>query len=216
MNQYLSLGSEWVALRSKPILEITDEELENLRFEEGRINQLNDIEYHRRVAVVEQFKIDSKTFFRERFVSRAGKARQKIVDNLSPERPAVSCVYGNLYNSRAAAIEEKQRKEREQTRAQEESAYLAKCIRYLVVNGVEENDVSFQNPVSSAEAMESERLIKEAIERGGFINFTGDQDCESGCRGWDGESHRCDCCHRRVSWTYSGGVGDMYVYGEAH
>lgn len=216
MNQYLSLGSEWVALRSKPILGITDEELENLRFEEERINKLNEEEYLRRVAIVEKFKIDSKTFFRERFVSRAGKARQKIVDNLSPERPSVSCVYSNLYNMRTAAIEEKQRKEREQTRAQKESAYLAKCIRYLIVNGVDENDISFQNPVSSAEAMESERLIKEAIERGGYVNFTGDQDCESECRGWDGQSHRCDCCNRRVSWTYSGGIGDMYVYGEAH
>lgn len=43
-----------------------------------------------------------------------------------------------------------------------------------------------------------------------------DDDCNDGipCDGWDGESHRCNCGNRRVSWVLSD--CKTYIYAEAH
>ncbi len=50
-------------------------------------------------------------------------------------------------------------------------------------------------------------LIRMKMEGVDFIEFDGMNcfDCsEEGekCRGWDGESRRCDCTNRRVDWEY--------------
>lgn len=36
-----------------------------------------------------------------------------------------------------------------------------------------------------------------------WYDFDGDDWCED-CRGWDGESGRCDCGNRRVTWECMG------------
>jgi len=38
-----------------------------------------------------------------------------------------------------------------------------------------------------------------------WIDFDG-KDCTRPCRGWDGESRRCDCGNRRVYWDDEDGV----------
>ena len=53
-----------------------------------------------------------------------------------------------------------------------------------------------------------------------FINFDGmncnDYD-DNGCIGWDGESRRCVCGNRRVSWsTYQNKDGTWYACAEAY
>ncbi len=66
-----------------------------------------------------------------------------------------------------------------------------------------------------------EQLIDEAIKQNaGLIEFDGmncndylEEDQEP-CAGWDGESHRCSCGNRRVSWMLSD--DKSYVYPEAH
>ena len=40
---------------------------------------------------------------------------------------------------------------------------------------------------------------------GEFVGFDGSDSCED-CRGWDGESRRCDCGNRRVYWTEDDGI----------
>lgn len=42
----------------------------------------------------------------------------------------------------------------------------------------------------------------------GFVEFRGDDYCEDECRGWDGESHRCECGNRRMDWEWDD--GDIY------
>lgn len=34
--------------------------------------------------------------------------------------------------------------------------------------------------------------------------------------GWDGESHRCECGNRRVSWSIDGTFEKPCVWGEAY
>lgn len=62
-----------------------------------------------------------------------------------------------------------------------------------------------------------EKLVAEAkSEINGFIDFNG-QNCQdlgdNDCAGWDGESRRCECGNRRVSWELSD--DKTYAYAEA-
>lgn len=41
-------------------------------------------------------------------------------------------------------------------------------------------------------------------------------DREKPCKGWDGESRRCQCGNRRVSWEIEGTFEDPHTYGEAY
>lgn len=61
------------------------------------------------------------------------------------------------------------------------------------------------------------RTPDEAITRampapGEFIPFEG-QNCEyfGECEGWDGDSHRCQCGNRRVTWEIEGTSEQGYV-----
>lgn len=53
---------------------------------------------------------------------------------------------------------------------------------------------------------EYQKLIKEKMSGRDFIEFNGWNCHDIGtpendaCRGWDGESRRCDCGNRRVCW----------------
>lgn len=65
----------------------------------------------------------------------------------------------------------------------------------------------------------NEIAVNEAISvqkaNGGFVSFGDDGNCE-GCRGWDMESHRCDCGVCRVGWEHDGDFEDMCVYAKAN
>lgn len=66
-----------------------------------------------------------------------------------------------------------------------------------------------------------EIAFSEEVDRmraaGGPFSFSGEDYCES-CDGWDGESHRCNCGNRRVSWTtgYGHSFKAPYVVAEAN
>jgi hypothetical protein len=57
-----------------------------------------------------------------------------------------------------------------------------------------------------------EYAIDEMMKDRDWIKFSGDENCNNRCRGWDGRSRRCDCGNRRLSWEYNGG----YIYPEAY
>lgn len=67
------------------------------------------------------------------------------------------------------------------------------------------------------------RLVEEKMASGeSFFDFEGNN-CHDvagwnedvpECSGWDGDSRRCECGNRRVSWTLSDDC--TYVYGEAY
>lgn len=89
-------------------------------------------------------------------------------------------------------------------------------IRHLIIGE--------KKSVNSAERRSE--LIEEKIKEGGFFDFYG-HNCNSGgytrynggsdsdddCPGWDGESRRCDCGNRRVSWEYD--EENDRIYAEA-
>lgn len=199
------------------IANYTDEMIGKIAEEEKRITELNNVEYARRKEIVEAFKTETKGWFDEAWISNPGKQRAKVLRNLSPECPPRFTVSDNMKGSKKKIEEESKKKEFEQKREAEGNAYLAKCIAYLLEKGIKADDPIMATPIKEAERLEFERLMAERIEQikiSGPISFSGDGYCEN-CAGWDGESRRCECCNRRVSWSYDGQVGAMYLYGEA-
>lgn len=62
---------------------------------------------------------------------------------------------------------------------------------------------------------EDKKILKKAVKKymrqhgeDGFVEFRGDDYCEDECRGWDGESYRCECGNRRMDWEWDD--GDIY------
>ena len=209
---------EWVnEARKQGVGNYSDELITKIAEEEKRITEINNTEYARRKAVVEAFKLESKNWFEETWQSTPGKQRAKVLKNLSPELPPRFTMSESMKNERKRHEEESKKKEFDQRREAESKAYLTKCIAYLLENGIKADDPMMLLPIKSAEEMEFERLTAERIEeikKSGSIDFQGDDNCEN-CDGWDGESRRCECGNRRVSWAYLGKIGSMYVYGEA-
>lgn len=64
-----------------------------------------------------------------------------------------------------------------------------------------------------------DKLIAEC-SGGECFEFDGDDYCED-CAGWDGESHRCECGNRRMSWEGNkfckkDGTVDYYIIPTAY
>ena len=208
----------WCSIESRNGSGVTDEVIERIAAEEQKLTALNDAEYKRRVEVVNAFKLESKKWFDEDWPSPAGKRRATILSNLSPERPPRFILSSNLKGTKERVAKEAAQKELERLMEQQKNAYTMKCIAYLVEKGYTVDSPEMANPTESAESVEFERLCAERIEsikKSGSISFNGDDNCEN-CSGWDGESRRCDCGNRRVSWSYDGGIDNMYIYGEAY
>jgi hypothetical protein len=70
--------------------------------------------------------------------------------------------------------------------------------------------------VSCATDVRVEELKDQRIdEESGYVRFSGDDECRS-CLGWDGDSSRCQCGNRRVSWEYDGDFEDTNLYASAY
>ncbi len=83
-----------------------------------------------------------------------------------------------------------------------------------VVNLITASDiVSLANEIRFEEL--TNETSKELSESDSFTDFMGSDECNN-CRGWDGESHRCECENRRVGWTKDGDFENMSIYAEAH
>lgn len=44
------------------------------------------------------------------------------------------------------------------------------------------------------------RIVQERTGAPFYVAFVGWDECEDECRGWDGQSRRCECGNRRVEW----------------
>lgn len=76
-------------------------------------------------------------------------------------------------------------------------------------------DFEPKEAIEVANEIACEETITAQKKNGGFISFGGDDNCEK-CRGWDMQSHRCDCGNRRVGWDHYGDFENMTVYAQAH
>lgn len=145
----------------------------------------------------------------------------------SGERSLISKFEGEDREERRKAEEaEKARKAREFQDAQarlagEAAAWLAERGKlpgrdYSVDRALETaTEAAAQDRITArVEAMKGARAADQID--GGYTDFVGGDYCDGPCEGWDGESRRCQCGNRRVSWSWSGSWPEPYVYGEAY
>jgi len=76
--------------------------------------------------------------------------------------------------------------------------WLLERGRQINVDFTVDRAVEVANEMAFTEAVDA-RMI-ELRKSGDRVSFNGDEYCE-GCDGWDGESRRCECDNRRVSWV---------------
>lgn len=92
-----------------------------------------------------------------------------------------------------------------------------KAIAFLLARGKTLGaDFSSANAVAVANQLAFEEEVARLMAEGGPFDFAG-KNCDE-CPGWDGDSHRCDCGNRRVSWVASDwhSFEDPDVRAEAH
>lgn len=92
------------------------------------------------------------------------------------------------------------------------------ALEFLLQHDI--SDVSREDAYARANDTRYEELVAETLLSEGMFDFNG-QNCDDwgdgpSCTGWDGESRRCDCGNRRVSWESDGDFRSMYIYGEAY
>ena len=103
-------------------------------------------------------------------------------------------------------LEEQQKKEHEKVVEKAHQALQDRAVQWLLGKGYTYgkefnalNAISVANDLAYEEEVNKRREDIKASESA-FIEFCGSDYCED-CSGWDGESHRCECGNRRVSWT---------------
>lgn len=131
---------------------------------------------------------------------------------------------GSTLSDRIRHIKEKQEKESKLKKVEEDKnnqkVLLDKAIKWLQVRGkVYGMDFTVDDAIDYANEICFEEKIKEMNSGGHYHEFGGDDNCEN-CKGWDGESHRCDCGNRRLYWakdySFSFDKSDNYIYPETN
>ena len=62
------------------------------------------------------------------------------------------------------------------------------------------NNLAFIEKVK--EVQDDDIIFIEMGITDGFMIFHGNENCKASCRGWDGESDRCDCGECEVVWDF--------------
>lgn len=112
---------------------------------------------------------------------------------------------------------------RKQEEAANKTAWDAEHVRKLVAAGaflsargkVLGVDYDAERAIEEADEIAKDEAIAAHAKAGGFVSFSGEDDCE-GCSGWDMKSNRCECGNRRVYWESDGDFESMSVYAAAN
>jgi hypothetical protein len=133
--------------------------------------------------------------------------------------PDLDATIKNLIERRNKIVEAKAKDERENTKRKEHTELIVKAVIFLQKHGYEPGTYELDDAVRFADAERFDELVAERVKEheteGTYFEFSG-QNCDDPCQGWDGDSRRCECGNRRVSWSSCGHFDDMYIYGEAY
>jgi hypothetical protein len=197
-------------LRTKKLLEITDEDIQSTRDECAQVDAENtELHQKNHLALTEA----SKTI--KAIMSTSYLLHKYLDKNLSCPYPTreLSRLDDLIYRIKKAK-EEQQEKERDARIQKAEAEELEKAIVWLLARNLTlGTHFTLENAVSIANDIRFEELVAEAQQADEYIYFNG-QNCDD-CSGWDGISHRCDCGNRRVCWYRDGNFENMRIYGEA-
>jgi len=169
---------------------------------------------------------------RQRYSRMQNTPRWDAIVSSEPHRPLsnkadLESKLESAERDRAREMEAAEAKERERQKKEAAQAKAGRAAAYLIALGWKIDRDSWIDPKSGhgcgsdAVGIANDIALDVAIEdrkkeiAGGHIEFGGDDNCEN-CSGWDGDSHRCECGNRRVSWEHDGDFESMNVWAEAY
>lgn len=112
-------------------------------------------------------------------------------------------------------------RERQAQTEQEAKALRDRAVAWLLARGkVYGVEFVAEDAPDIALKIAAEERILELRRTEPWHDFNGhncdDFDEGRACKGWDGESRRCQCGNRRVSWEIEGTFENPRIYGEAY
>lgn len=112
-------------------------------------------------------------------------------------------------------------RDRQTQQAREATALRDRAIAYLLARGQSYGqDFIAETAAQKALQIAASEKIAALRKAEPWREFNGancdDYDETRGCKGWDGESRRCQCGNRRVAWEIEGTFETPHVYGEAY
>lgn len=198
----------WIE-KKMDLASITDEQIEEMKREAEEVRK-----YNSEIARIKCEKFDqARKLLKELFPRET--ALHRYVN-----RYRVSSYYEpwDFVASIKKAREEKEKAEKAKKAEAELQALQAKAILWLQERGKKlGEDFRVADAIETANAIAFEEEVARKRAEGGLFSFSGEDSCED-CGGWDGESRRCECGNRRVSWESGWGHSFLnpYVHGEAY
>ena len=170
-----------------------------------------------RLLIAQGFPAEVKVWTRSR---NKGRMTRALVMALRDFGPLMEVTPSLWLTDEEDWLRRADQRERQAQQEQERNALRDRAIAYLLERG---KVYGVEFVAEDAEAMALRLVGEERIlglrkaepwhEFNGFnCNDFGDRDC----KGWDGESRRCQCGNRRVSWEIEGTFENPRVYGEAY
>jgi len=132
-----------------------------------------------------------------------------------PRPPMLDESLRNHEDRKKKLLEEEKKELKVKEGQKEQAKYLLEATIYLLDHGKTFGvDFTEETAICEANAVVWDLEVEKRISEGKLISFGGDDECID-CGGWDGESRRCQCGNRRVSWEFEGNFKKPWVRAEA-
>jgi len=129
--------------------------------------------------------------------------------------PSIDLSLSNLEDRKKKILDEEKKKEKDLGLEKEKAKLLVEAVIYCQQNGKTFGvDFTESDAIDVANNIAWDLEVKNRMSGTDYVSFGGDDNCED-CFGWDGESRRCSCGNRRVSWEFEGNFKNPYVYAQA-
>lgn len=146
------------------------------------------------------------------------KEREALEGTIKIKEKMISSYKEDLVRTSKYFNEAKRAKEETENRLEE----IKDAIKILteIKQKKEEEVKKIEEAREKEEDERRDKREKELIEKelklnnSRWLDFENDDYCTDECRGWDGDSTRCDCGNRRVSWRMS--ADETSVYPETY
>lgn len=196
---------------SDKALDITDETLEEWSKETEECNDYNKLIYKQAIQKFQQVISLATEVWGE------NSSEVRYLHKKSPTYYLSLSFQSDVSNKVNRIRDEKAKEIKKAGIIKERQELNDEAIGWLLIHGYKfGKDFNSETAIEFADELAFERECNRRIEENTFFSFAGDN-CED-CSGWDGESRRCDCGNRRVSWATGDGHSfkDPYIYAEAY
>ena len=202
----------WYNFSHQQKTDLTDVQLEQIKTETEEIAKENKEIRKEAVLQLQSAKSNIENIF-----GKYSKEAKYITKLIVPSEPNMD-FKRYVLDVREEVVKKKKAEEDKINQEKARSEFIERAILFLQKRNLKlGTDFKLEEAIYRANDIAYDEAITKAKEGGQLISFSGDDNCEN-CNGWDGESRRCSCGNRRVSWTQGWGFSfeNPCIYAEAN